>query len=234
MGSIKIVPISALTNFVSRSWDALLVLHRETAAVNLASVGAAKQLGSCPSFLQGRCCLCLFGNVELSEWHEYITHLDQFPDGFVSFKTTLKTPGAVCRKQDGHSIRAVSITLQVFEASEIICAIHFLDRGPCEGTPHTVTRSGARMGFSPQFNETIGLYSPPQLQTRSGSDCNHFRDFGASNVLVADVHMECQLANLAVGTEKVPSPALGVPPHFPDCSADHDDLRHVDGSLSDT
>ena len=223
----------ALTNFVSRSWDALLVFNRETTAVKLSSVGAAKQLGSCPSFLRGRCCLCLFGNVELSGWHEYIAHLEQFPDGFVSFKTTLKTPGAFCRTQDGHSIRAISVTLQVFEASEIICAIHYLDRRPCEGIPHTVTRSGARMGFSPQFDEAIGLYSPPQLeldlQTRSGSKCDHFRDFGADKVLVADVHIECQLANLAVGTEKVSSLALGVPPHFPDCSAGRDD-----GSLSDT
>ena len=93
------------------------------------------------------------------------------------------------------------------------------------------------MGFSPQFDETIGLYSPPQLeldlQTRSASDCDHFRDFEADDVLVADVHMECQL-NLAVGTEEVPSPALGVPPHFPDCSAGRDDQRHVDTSLSDT
>ena len=227
------VLISALTDFVSRSWDVLLVLDRETAAVNLSSVGAAKQLCSCPSFLQGRCCLCLFGNVELSDWHEYIAHLEQFPDGSVSLKTTLKTPGAICRTQDGHSIRAVSVTLQVFETSEIICAIHFLDHRPCEGIPHIVTRSGARMGFSPKFDETIGLHSPRQLeldlQTRSGSNCDHFRDFGVDNVLAADVHIECQLANLAVGIEKFPSPALGVPPHFPDCSAGHDD-----GSLSDT
>ena len=94
------------------------------------------------------------------------------------------------------------------------------------------------MGFGPQFDETIGLYSPPQLdldfQTRSGSDCNHFHDFGADKVLVADVHMDGQLANLAVGKEKVSSPALSVPPHFPDCSVGHDDLRNIDGSLSDT
>ena len=53
-------------------------------------------------------------------------------------------------------------------------------------------------------------------------------------MLVADVHMDGQLANLAVGTGKVPSPALGVPPHFSDCSVGHDDLRRVDSSFSDT
>ena len=227
------VLISALTDFVSRSRDVLLILDRETAAVNLSSVGAANQFGGCPSFLQGRCCLHLFENVELSDWHEYIAHLEQFPDGSVSFKTTLETPGVVSRTQDRHSARAVSVTLQVFAASEIICAIHFLDHRPCEGIPHTLTGSGMRMGLSSRFDGTIGLHSPPQLesdlQTRSGSDCDHFRVFGADNVLVADVHIECQLANLAVGREKVPSPALGVPPHFLDCFAGHDD-----GSLSDT
>ena len=229
---------SALADFVSRSWDVLLVLDRDTAAIKLASVGATKDFSSCSSSLRGQCCLCLLGNVDVSDWHEYIAHLQQVSDGFVRFKTTLRTSDAVCRPQDGHSTRAVSVILQVFESSELICAIHPLEWKPCEGIPHTATKSGSQMGFSPQCDRTVGQPPLPQLeidqQTCSGSGCKHFPDFKDGDVPVADFHVEHQLAKLAIGFEKCRSPALGAPPHLPDCPAGHDDLSHVDGSSSDT
>ena len=235
MGVVGIISGSSLTDFVSRSWEVLFVVDRDNATVETGSVGAATLLGSKPSVLRGLCCLCLFEDVGVSEWNEYVAHLDRFPDGFVTLKTTLRRPSAHWRtSQDDPAARAVSVTLQTFEASTISCTVHHLEWRPFDGSSETHTTSGAQLGFSPPYGETDGLCSSPQVHSEtqpcSLPVCKHLHGFDLEEPRFTDADIKCQLADLPVATESFSSLVTGAPPHQHEHSAESKASKQADGA----
>lgn len=206
MSNVGIVPGSSLTDFVSRSWEVLFVVDRETAAVGIGSVGAASVLGSKPSALCGLCCLCLFDDLRISDWDAYVAHLDHYPAGFVTFKTTLKRPHAHSSSPlDDPAAHAISVTLQTFEAHSIIFTVHRLEWRPSEVPSQFHAASGAQLGFCPASGETKGLCASPRVvsedQGFEGLACQHSRDFELEETHFTYPNNKCKLADSAVETE---------------------------------